>query len=173
MLVTYLTLKDLFGKVVGFLLLGAAAMGLFTTVVVPYEMYRKAQAEDWPSRKGVLTVSYAARKRGSKGEQYWTPVICGTYRESGEKVCVHRVRFGGFRFGEGRSEAHEAATKYPVGREVDVYYSPDDPKDIVLEARSSWKEMSILFGLGMFFLLIPVFLWAFRKKIDPERYGDA
>lgn len=65
-----------------------------------------------------------------------------------------------------------AVADYPVGREIDVYYSPKDPRETVLEARSSWREMYILLGLGIGFLLLPLFLWIFRKRIEPERYGD-
>jgi len=51
---------------------------------------------------------------------------------------------------------------------VRYYYNP---KETVLEARSSWTEMYVMLGLGIGFLLLPVLLWAFRKRIDPVRYA--
>jgi hypothetical protein len=81
------------------------------------------------------------------------------------------IRFGGFRFGGGEKAAFETVARYPVGREIDIYASPENPKETVLESRSSWEEMRILFGLGVGFLLLPVFLWLFRRQIEPERYG--
>ncbi len=74
-----------------------------------------------------------------------------------------RFRYGGFRFGTGERSAVEAAAKYSAGQEVDIYYSPDNPKKTVLEARSSWDEIYILVGLAISFLMIPVFIWLFRK----------
>lgn len=161
-------MKALFGTVVGFLLLGAVAMALFVTVVTPFVMVQKAQAESWPSRKGVVTSAYAAHRRGSKG-WYWSPAICGTYLDNGEKFCATRIRFGGFIFGDGKEVANEAVAKYPAGRTIDVHYNPDNPRETLLEAHSSWREMIALLALGIAFLLVPVVLWAFRRKIGPER----
>lgn len=159
------------GKLIGFVLLCGIVFGLFIVVVAPIEMLKKAEAETWPSRKAIITKSYSSHKRGIRNLLYWNPEICGTYLDNGEKFCAARVRYGGFRFGEGEASARAAVAKYPVGREVDVYYSPENPKETVLEARSSWDEMLILFTLGIVFLLLPVCLWLFRKKLEPERYG--
>ena len=153
------------------MLLCGIVFGLFIIVFLPIEMLHKAEAETWPSRKAVITKSYANHKRGSRNVLYWRPEICGTYMDNGEIFCVTRVRYGGFRFGEGEASALSAVAKYPPGREVDVYYSLENSKETVLEARSSWNEMLILFALGIVFLLLPVCLWLFRKKLEPERYG--
>lgn len=168
-------MKDMLGKIGGFALLAGIFFGLFAVVFVPIEMIKKADAETWPVRKGVITTSYASHHRGSAGKHgsgpYWTAEICGTYLDNGERFCVDRIRYGGFRFGEGKADVDETLAKYPVGREVDVHYDSEDPKDTVLEARSRWIEMYVLLGLGFGFLLLPVLLWLFRKQIDPEQYG--
>ena len=170
-------MKGIVGKLIGFVLLAGIVFGLFVVVVAPIEMYKKAQAESWPSRKAMVTKSYASHRRGGGSlrhgsSMYWAVEVCGAYKDNGEKFCVARIRYGGFRWGEGKSAAFEEVAKYPVGREVDVYFSPEDPKETVLEAVSPWTEMLALFGLGMVFLLLPVFLWVFRKKLEPQRYGS-
>ncbi len=159
--------KNAFGKIAGVALLIGIVFGLFVVVVAPFEMYAKAKAETWPSRKGVVTLSYASHKRGSKNILYWSPEICGTYNDNGERFCVTRIRYGGIRFGEGEASAREAVARYPVKREVDVYYSPDNPRLTILEANSPWTQMYTLFGLGIALLLLPAMLWVFRKQIDP------
>lgn len=163
------------GQLIGFLLLTGIVFGLFAVVAAPIEMFQKARAESWPARKGVVTVSYARQQRGGFGRNpsgpYWTGEICGKYLDSGEMFCIARVRYGGFRFGAGKASALATVARYPVGREIEVYYDPEDPKETVLEPRSSWREMFTLLGLGIGFLLLPVFLWLFRKQIEPERYG--
>lgn len=169
------TIKNILGKITGFVLLAGIVLGLFVIVTIPFEMIKKADAETWPARKGVITISYASHKRGSGGRHgnsmYWQAEICGAYNDNGERFCVDRIRYGGFRFGEGEASARETVAKYPVGREVDVYYSPDAPEETVLEAISPWTEMHTLLGLGIGFLVLPVILWMFRKQIEPERYG--
>jgi hypothetical protein len=160
-------MKGLAEKLIGFAILAGMLFGLFVIVVAPFEMWKKAEAETWPARKGVITTSYAAPQQGGAGKRaYWKAEICGTYKDKGERFCVSRIRFGGFRFGEGRADAFDAVARYPVGREVDIHYSPDNPAETVLEARSSWKEMVVLLGLGVGALLVPVGLWAFRKKAE-------
>lgn len=163
-------MRKIAGKIFGFVILAWAVMGLFAVLVSPFEMYQKLQAESWPSRKGEISISYANFNRGKK-ESYWDTQICGYYTGSGEKFCITRVRYGGFRFGEGKALAFDAVARYPVGRVVDVYYSPDNPKTTILEAHSSWQEMFTLFGLGLLGVLLPVFLWVFRKQIEPGRYS--
>jgi Protein of unknown function (DUF3592) len=159
----------------GVVLLCGIAFGLFTVVTIPIEMFQKAEAETWPSRKGVVTKSYASHHSGGLGRisggPYWKAEICGSYSDNGEKFCVSRIRYGGFRFGENKTIALETVARYPAGKEIDVYYSPQNPKETVLEAHSSWAEMLILLGLGIGFLLLPFFLWVFRKKLEPERYA--
>jgi len=161
------------GKICGSILLCGIVFGLFILVTVPFEIYQKAAAESWPSRKAIVTKSFAGSNRDKRVGVYWMPVLCGTYKDSGESFCVGRFRYGGFRLGSGKSSAMEAAAKYAPGQEVDVYYSPDNPKKTVLEAHSSWNEIYILVGLAILFLLIPLFLWLFRKKIEPKRYGHS
>jgi hypothetical protein len=165
-------MKAMGKKFIGFLILAGILFGLFVVVVAPIEMYKKADAESWPSRKGVISLSYArfTKGYGRTGTPFWDTQICGNYKDSGERFCISRVRYGGFRWGDGKESAFETVAKYPVGREVDVYYSPDNPKSTMLEAHSSWHEMFTLFGLGIVGLLVPVVLWLFRKKIEPERY---
>ncbi len=108
-------MKGIIGKLAGFVLLAGIAFGLFVIVVAPIEMFKKAQAETWPSRKGVITLSYALHHRGSAGKSsggpYWTAEICGSYLDNSERFCVSRVRFGGFRCGEGKADALEAVAR--------------------------------------------------------------
>jgi|RhiMethySRZTD1v2_1073278.scaffolds.fasta_scaffold579143_2 hypothetical protein len=166
------TLKTVLGKVAGVFLLAGILFGLFAIVTVPIEMSKKAEAENWPSRKAVITKSYADYRRGSgKSGGYYRTEICGRYADTEQPFCVTQIRFGGFRFGAGKASALETVAKYPAGAEVDIYYSPDNPKETVPEARSSWTEMYVMLGLGIGFLLLPVLLWAFRKRIDPVRYA--
>jgi hypothetical protein len=167
--------KDILGKIGGFVILAGIVFGLFVIVTVPFEMYKKAQAETWPVRQAIITKSFISHQSGAAGKHgrpsYWKAEICGTYSDSGDFFCVDRIRYGGFRFGEGKQAAQMTIEKYPVGMQVDVYYDPDDPEETVLEAHSPWTEMHALLGLGIGFLLLPAVLWLLRERIEPHRYG--
>lgn len=167
-------MKNFLGKLLGFLLLAGIFFGLFVVVTIPFEMSKKADAETWPSRKGVVTKAYASHHRGSAGKHgsgpYFTAEVCGIYQDNGEKFCVARIRYGGFRLGDGKADALATVARYPAGSEIEVYHSPEDPRETVLEAHSSWTEMFTLLGLGIGFLLLPLLLWLFRKQIEPDKH---
>lgn len=168
-------MRNTLGTIVGFLLLAGIAAGLVLVVTLPFEMAKKAEAESWPSRKAVVTKSYVSRHRGGAGKfprgPYAKPEICARYTDNGEEVCAARIRYGAIRLGEGETTARDTIARYPVGREIDVYFSPGDPKQTVLEAVSPWTEMYALLGVGIVLLLLPLVLWVSRSKIEPQRYG--
>lgn len=155
---------NVLGKLVGVAILLGFFFGLIVVAFAPFEILRKADAETWPSRKGIITQSQAGKSRSRSGARVytsWEPAICGTYRDNGERFCISHVRYGHYGW---EASAREAAAKYPVGREVDVYFSPDDPKETVLEAISPWTEAFTVLGLGIGLLLLPVFLWLSRTN---------
>jgi uncharacterized pyridoxamine 5'-phosphate oxidase family protein len=163
---------DLLGKLAGLLLLACIIFAMIVMVFAPIEMMQKADAETWPSRRGVITTSTASDARNARNIfPWWRVEICGTYRDNGEDFCITRIRFGRLEYADSRASALEKVAKYPIGREVDVYYSPQNPKLTVLVAKSSWGEMIALVAIVGFFLLLPVLLWVFRKQIEPGRYG--
>jgi hypothetical protein len=159
--------KESLKTLAAFALLAGICFGLFIVVVAPIEMVRKVNAEHWPARPAVITKSYLSFQRGSATRpasgSYWRANICATWRDSGEPFCVTRIRYGGFRVGEGKDDALATVSKYPVGTHVDVHYSPQDPRHTVLEARSPWTEMRALFAAGLALLLVPVVLWAWSR----------
>jgi hypothetical protein len=72
---------------------------VFVVLVAPLEMFKKAAAktwQTWPSHKGIITTSYENHKSGDRRyAAYWTPEICGTYIDSGERFCAnaHPIRW--------------------------------------------------------------------------------
>ena len=150
--------------VVGFL------FGLLSVVCVPFELHKMAQARDWPSRRGVITLSYARRVSSPGRAPYWRTEIGGTFLDKGEKFWITRVRYGDFRFGGGKARAEEAVATYPAGREVDVYYSPASPSEKILEPFGPPTTMHITLGLGIGFLLVPVGLYMLRKRPAQDRH---
>lgn len=163
-------MKELLARLFGLLLLGGMLMGLFVVLVMPFEMWRKLAAESWPSRPARITDAYVSAQRGRGGLAY-RPMICARYEGETQTFCVSRLRYGGFVFGGGERQAREAVARYPEGSRVAIHYDPDDPKETVLEARSSWTEMLTLSGVAIGFLSLPVFLWLFRRRGGPVRRG--
>ncbi len=166
------SLTTLLRLLISFVYLAGLLLGLFVAVVAPFQMYEKAQAESWPSHRGVITKSIARQEfnfgMGRNGSPYWEAKICGRYQNDNDAFCIRRINLGLHVGDQTQASVLETVAHYPVGREVDVYYSPDDPKNTLLEAHSSWHEMIIALGVALAFLLSPVLLRMFRKKSEPE-----
>jgi hypothetical protein len=163
--------RNLIAAIGGFLLLAAVLIGFFIVLVAPFEMVEKAAAESWPSRPGVVEKSYVSFRSGVRSAGYYSAEICGTYLDDGQPFCVDRMRYGGFRWGEGKAAAEKAAARYPPGTRVRVHYAPDNPRETVLEAVSPWTEMLILYGVGLALSLLGVVLWMLRKRPDAKAGG--
>jgi hypothetical protein len=123
-----------------------------------------AAARDWPSREGTITHTITSHA-GVTGRSYWTPVIRGIYRDTGEEFWISRVSYGSIRIGEGRAIAEEQVDRHPVGASVWVYYDPTNPKETILEPFAPWTEMLLLLGAGIAFVLIPILLVGSRKLL--------
>ena len=157
------------GKVVAVAIVLGFFFGVLSVVFVPVELHKMAEAREWPSRRGVLTLSYARRVSSAGRAPYWRPEIGGTFLDTGEKFWITRVRYGDFRFGGGKAGAEEAVAKYPAGREVDVYFAPTSPGEKILEPLAPRTTMHVTLGLGIGFLIVPVGLFLLRKRPAPDR----
>ena len=154
-------------KLIAFIVLAGVVIGAFVIVVTPMEMYQKWKAESWPSSNGTITRSRARQHfnfhMGRNGTPYWEPEICGSYVDSGEAFCVRRVTLGLHVGDHTRPSVDKMVARYPVGREVQVYYSPEDVNDTTLEPQSSWHELFIALGLAIGFVTLPWLLRAGQR----------
>ena len=90
-----------------------------------------------------------------------------------------RVWFGGDYSTSDRSEMSEVDRRYPVGADVMVYYSPDDPSQSVLMP-GAYLSSYILFVIGMVFLSVAglllliyvVLIVRSSMKIDEQQFDE-
>lgn len=157
-------LKNIFGKIIGISLLFGFFAGLIAVVFVPVEMSKMAEAQTWPSRPGIITQSSASEVFSKRSGNHWTYVIRGTFDDTGEPFVITKVRYGDFSLGKGKSRSLEIVARYPRGSAVRVFYSPTHPHSMILEPFASWDEMFLILGVGVGLVLLPVVLYAFRKR---------
>lgn len=87
---------------------------------------RKQQAS-WPSTLGVITESRMERVSVGSGGSEDKPVIGYQYQVGGITFASYRVKAGFLPGGQ------TLLNRYPVGRQVEVFFNPQNPKDAVLE----------------------------------------
>lgn len=113
---------------------------------------RSLRSRRWPTVLGKVVVSQVKSeiKSAAQGSQIsYVPVIRYEYHVEGRSYASSRLNFSVV---QGISEdwARGIADRYPVGKEVVVYYDPQKPSESVLEHLS----ISLLIHLGIFFFVV-------------------
>jgi hypothetical protein len=74
------------------------------------------------------------------------------YSVKSNKYSSDKISFGDYS-SSNQSHAQNIVNRYPRGKDVKVYYNPEDPQLAVLEPGVSWATYTPL-GAGVFFILI-------------------
>lgn len=144
-----------------------ATLGLVFLTIGVVNLSRAYESKRWSQTPGVITYgkidssTHVARTEDSKVVSSTTSgdhLIFG-YEVDGEKH-FSKVRLLGRLPGKGGDSAQHIARLYPLGKQVTVYYSPENPDLGVLEP-GIYKEAYWLPGAGAAFLLfgLAVFIW--------------
>ncbi len=117
----------------GVLLIGGGIGGL---VYLSSAQKKARESRSWPTVKGRITQCDVVRKGGTTGRGVSNVrheiELTYSYAVDGKKYRGHRIQV--FRVSHKlKDDAQRHADRYPVGKEVTVYYNPGDPEDAVLE----------------------------------------
>jgi len=126
-------------------------IGIVAGLVFGKPILDKAKAsEQWPQIQGEVIESELETSQGENGTMYSAHVVY-RYALDGGDFESDRIWFGGDYSTSNRSEMFEVVKKYPAGKAVTVYYSPDKPSESVLMP-GAYTSSYILFAIGMVFL---------------------
>lgn len=119
-------------------------------------------SSSWPSVQGRIVSASVGEHKGTKSKRKTTyhADVRYDYQVNGQTYDSKRISFGEYSSRD-RSHAEEELKKYPVGKQLPVYYSPTNPASSVLEPGLSTQTWFLpgfglifgLAGLGMFFFL--------------------
>jgi hypothetical protein len=132
-------------------------------VACGYKYLQVRAASDWPATPGKVVVSNSQvrdvkvlddeRADGKRREQRNFANIVYEYTVAGARLRNNRVGIGGDR---GNFQVAETIARYPVGKEIIVYYNPRHPPDAVLE-RDMPKGIGGCLGIATVVVLVVVF----------------
>jgi len=133
---------------------------------------------DWPTVQGEVTKSKVGSHTSEDSTTYSADV---TYRYLVNETEIHcdRIWFGDNYSTSDRTMFEKIVKKYPVGKEVKVYYNPDDEFIAVLEpgaVTSSYLGFGMgwgFMGIGIALLLIPMGRMLFKKRNSADDNGFA
>jgi|CXWL01.1.fsa_nt_gi hypothetical protein len=162
---------DILGNIVGGTILVAFFLGILLVVFIPFEMKQLADARTWPSRTGIITQSSASPVYSKRRGTRWHYAIRGTFADNGQPFVITRVRYGQILFRDrGKTVSQEVVARYPVGRTVQVFYSPVNQRRMILEPEASADELQRALALGVVLAFLPVLLYAggrLKKALTP------
>lgn len=139
------------GPIVGLVLgLVLSAVGFGVTFWLGKPLRDQAVASRaWPATEGSIVRSTLEESR-SDGKTHYSADIGYEYQLDGRTLSGSRVWIGDSYSASPGNEFRAAVKRYPVGREVQVHYDPQDPMESVLEPGPTWSGSALyLIGLGV------------------------
>jgi hypothetical protein len=110
---------------------------------IGYFLYKRNQkstayrqtAQNWPSTTGTILMSSVQSRRSSSSGGYSNyPVIVYQYTVNGQTYQSQTLKAGEQFFNVNVSwQAQETVNKYAIGKQVTVYYDPNNPAESALE----------------------------------------
>ena len=130
-------------------------LGLFFSFLGIRDIVRANASIDWPSAPGrVLDISVNSdfSRTGNHGSStsYQAEVLY-EFSVDGASIRGSRVAYG--EFGGSQNRARRRENRYPIGKNVTVYYMPNNPKESLLEPGMKW-QVWIFLGVGLIFFII-------------------
>lgn len=150
--------------------IGLVCLGVFLTLKISWDGYVAHKSKTWPTTKAIITESYydviTTREKQDNGfyrtKTSYSIKLSYEYNVGPVKHTSTRLTSG---FEEGvidKSEADEIVNKYEFGREITIYYDPDDHEYGILVISPLSKD---LFWAGFFGLLTILLSYLFFIKI--------
>jgi hypothetical protein len=147
-----------------FIVLGVVTIGVGANLV-----FQSIRAKSWPTTVGTIRTAQIGQHSSSKGGSTYSADISYSYSVGDTRYLGTKVAFG--MMSASASYARGVLNRYPVGAEVQVYYSPTNPGTAVLEPGvhgGAW----ICFGVGGVFALFGVmFLQMQNRQLAANEAG--
>ena len=131
-------------------------VGIFMLVKYFQDKKKAEESQAWSATAGQVTQSYVRESQTRDDDGYLTttyyPEVRYTYQVMGVEYAGDKVSFGGA-VGGNRNKASEVVAQYPIGKNITVYYDPNNHEDAVIERRMGSKGFLII---GVVFTLVGI-----------------
>ncbi|MEK7560409.1 MAG: DUF3592 domain-containing protein [Patescibacteria group bacterium] len=129
-------------------------VGALLTIFLGIPMATNAfESKGWPTVDGVITVSnFTTNQDRDDGSVTYGASIAYDYTVNGAAHTGSTVHFGQYSTSD-PSYGRGIVSRYPVGKQVRVFYDPDDPAKSVLESGAGWSSFMVA-GIGLLFTLL-------------------
>ena len=137
--------NKLFGALFGLIFAG---VGFGVTFFLGLPIVNTAKESiNWPQTTGVITSSKVESHRGDDSTTYSSEVRYA-YTVNDQELIGDVVYFGDDVSSSDSSIARTTVKQYPKGKEVKVFYDPEEPGNSALETGTTWSSyFMLIFGL--------------------------
>jgi hypothetical protein len=143
-------------------------MGIIWLVVTMNGMQLAAKSAEWFSTTGTVVDAWIERDTRSDSdgevETYFKPFIEYSYQVNGDAFHSQRVDFSPQPSYSSVSRAEECLAQYPVGREVEVFYDPEDYGEAVLLREASGSTWSLIGSSALIIFAVVGWVGALVKQ---------
>ena len=152
-------------------LVGFGALFLLVGSALLYPAYnwqqRVKRSFFWPTVQGRVLKSgidkIRRRADSTSGGISYHPNVEYEYTVDDVLYTHDHIEVGGTPGYASRSTAEKHAANYPIGRDVPVYFDPENASTACLERRSSQSKMMIVIGVASSIGGVPMILFALQK----------
>lgn len=121
-----------------------------------YILQNARASANWPMAEGVITESEVTHSEDSEGGDSYRPEVAYQYTVGNRQHESYTIKFGENSYSS-RGRAEDIAATYAVGRQVTVYYDPEQPGRSVLEPGVTGGSYIVL-GVGLFFVVLTLII---------------
>lgn len=141
------------GKAAVFLLvIGIVGVALTMFLGIPMVM-SALESKGWPSVEGTITVSeFTTNRDRDDGSVTYGASVAYDYKVNDTSYTGSNVHFGQYGTSD-PSYGRGIINRYPLGKQVRVYYDSNDPSTSVLEPGAGWSSFMVA-GIGALFTLV-------------------
>jgi hypothetical protein len=152
--------KFFFGRLFPWPFILSGALALF---VGARNCVRAYESINWPTTRGIVQTSSVEYRSGTKGGGTYHAHVLYNYNLNGTAFSRDRVAYGDYG-SSNPSHAQEIVNRYPVGKNVTIYYMPSRPEECLLEPGIKLQAWAIPV-FGMLFLSIGIAMLVFIPKM--------
>ncbi len=148
------------------ILIIAGLVGIFGLCSGTLELFRTLQCKNWPQTEGIIQSAEMTHHSGKRHDIYGVK-ISYTYKVASIEYSGERVAIGELESTE--EHARSILNRYPIGKQVAVFYSTANPASAVLETGIHGQTWVTLIVSTSFLGAVSFILFLIRKKVPTGR----
>ena len=137
------------GACLGLLFIGG---GIFMILLGRKNQKKADASQNWPSTNGAIietgtTRNFSSGADGDSDIVTYTPKLKYSFRVDDVEFISDKIAFGYGKSYNSEMAALSALQNYPVGKQVAVYYNPENPNEAVLERKNQRQVWGLVGGI--------------------------